>query len=163
VTLPLLFTGLEETGELWYPSVQIAATATVYSKKDFYIWFAQQTSWFQTLFSFHPVLFICLNTRSKIQKIHVFKAPDEIKTVPSWSDVLPNIQQADAMQRQTAENLKQIFPEKEYRDLSPNFHIHVSEATQFPEKEYINGFAIAVRAAAWATPHPVREPRRTRR
>jgi hypothetical protein len=25
-----------------------------------------------------------------------------------------------------AENLKQIFPEKEYRDLSPNFHIHVS-------------------------------------
>ncbi len=29
-------------------------------------------------------------------------------------------------QRQTAENLKQIFPEKEYRGLSPNFHIHVS-------------------------------------
>ncbi len=24
-----------------------------------------------------------------------------------------------------AENLKQIFPEKEYRGLSPNFHIHV--------------------------------------
>ena len=34
VTLPLLFTGLEETGELWYPSVQIAATATVYGKED---------------------------------------------------------------------------------------------------------------------------------
>ncbi len=31
-----------------------------------------------------------------------------------------------AMQRQNAENLKQIFPEKEYRGLSPNFHIHVS-------------------------------------
>ncbi len=30
------------------------------------------------------------------------------------------------LQRQTAENLKQIFPEKEYRGLSPNFHIHVS-------------------------------------
>ncbi len=30
------------------------------------------------------------------------------------------------MQRQIAENLKQIFPEKEYRGLSPNFHIHVS-------------------------------------
>jgi hypothetical protein len=30
------------------------------------------------------------------------------------------------LQRQNAENLKQIFPEKEYRDLSPNFHIHVS-------------------------------------
>jgi hypothetical protein len=33
---------------------------------------------------------------------------------------------ADALQRQNAENLKQIFPEKEYRGLSPNFHIHVS-------------------------------------
>jgi hypothetical protein len=31
-----------------------------------------------------------------------------------------------ALQRQNAENLKQIFPEKEYRVLSPNFHIHVS-------------------------------------
>ena len=28
--------------------------------------------------------------------------------------------------RQNAENLKQIFPEKEYRGLSPNFHIHMS-------------------------------------
>jgi hypothetical protein len=30
------------------------------------------------------------------------------------------------LQRRNAENLKQIFPEKEYRGLSPNFHIHVS-------------------------------------
>jgi hypothetical protein len=30
------------------------------------------------------------------------------------------------LQRQNAENLKQIFPEKEYRCLSPDFHIHVS-------------------------------------
>ncbi len=30
------------------------------------------------------------------------------------------------LQRQNAENLKQIFPEKAYRGLSPNFHIHVS-------------------------------------
>ncbi len=30
------------------------------------------------------------------------------------------------LQRQSAENLKQIFLEKEYRGLSPNFHIHVS-------------------------------------
>jgi hypothetical protein len=30
------------------------------------------------------------------------------------------------LQRQNDENLKQIFPEKEYRGLSPNFHIHVS-------------------------------------
>jgi hypothetical protein len=81
--------------------------------------------------------------------------------------------------------LKQIFPEKEYWGLSPNFHIHGSvselniptmglpvllyeicrlilgiyksliaqrqmnveigaEAAPFPEKEYINGFAVAV-------------------
>ncbi len=30
------------------------------------------------------------------------------------------------MQRQNTEISKQIFPEKEYRGLSPNFHIHVS-------------------------------------
>ncbi len=30
------------------------------------------------------------------------------------------------LQRQNAENLKQIFPEKEYRGLSPNFLIRVS-------------------------------------
>jgi hypothetical protein len=58
--------------------------------------------------------------------MHDFKAPDEIKLVPSWSDGLPYIQQADALQRQNAENFKQIFPEKEYRGLGPNFHIHVS-------------------------------------
>jgi hypothetical protein len=34
--------------------------------------------------------------------------------------------QRAALQRQNAENLKQIFSEKEYRGLSPNFHIHVS-------------------------------------
>jgi hypothetical protein len=31
-----------------------------------------------------------------------------------------------ALQRQNAEYLKQILPEKEHRGLSPNFHIHVS-------------------------------------
>ncbi len=30
------------------------------------------------------------------------------------------------LQRQNKEILKQIFPEKEYRGLSPNFHIHAS-------------------------------------
>ncbi len=30
------------------------------------------------------------------------------------------------LQRQNDENFKQIFPEKEYRGLSPNFHFHVS-------------------------------------
>jgi hypothetical protein len=31
-----------------------------------------------------------------------------------------------ALQRQNTENSKQIFPEKEYRGLSPNLHIHAS-------------------------------------
>jgi hypothetical protein len=30
------------------------------------------------------------------------------------------------LQRHSTENLKQIFPEKELRGLSPDFHIHVS-------------------------------------
>jgi hypothetical protein len=35
--------------------------------------------------------------------------------------------QMTTLQRQNAENLKQIFPEQEYRGLSPNFHhIHGS-------------------------------------
>jgi hypothetical protein len=37
-----------------------------------------------------------------------------------------NKDRINALQRQNTENLKQIFPEKEYRGLSPNFHIHVS-------------------------------------
>jgi hypothetical protein len=31
-----------------------------------------------------------------------------------------------SMQRRNTEISKQLFPEKEYRDLSPNFHIYVS-------------------------------------
>jgi hypothetical protein len=33
---------------------------------------------------------------------------------------------ANTLQRQNTEISKQIFPEKEYRGLSPNFHIHAS-------------------------------------
>ncbi len=33
---------------------------------------------------------------------------------------------AGALQRQNTKISKQIFPEKEYRGLSPNFHIHAS-------------------------------------
>ncbi len=45
------------------------------------------------------------------------------------------------LQRQNAENLKQIFPEKEYRGLSPNFHIHVSVS-----KLYIPTMGLTVHA-----------------
>ncbi len=37
-----------------------------------------------------------------------------------------NIYDSSALQRQNTEISKQIFPEKEYRGLSPNFHIHAS-------------------------------------
>jgi hypothetical protein len=43
-----------------------------------------------------------------------------------FRDTLCTPQSDGTLQRQNAENLKQIFPEKEYRCLSPNFHIHVS-------------------------------------
>ncbi len=48
-----------------------------------------------------------------------------------WATVPKKIQEVSAgskttLQRQNTEILKQIFPEKEYRGLSPNFHIHVS-------------------------------------
>ncbi len=49
-----------------------------------------------------------------------------------WPCVRPSAPSSEActrshtLQRLNAENLKQIFPEKEYRGLSPNFHIHVS-------------------------------------
>jgi hypothetical protein len=76
------------------------------------------------------------------------------------------------LQRQNTEILKQIFPEKEFWGLSPNFHIHASVsdlyipmiglpilleeicgpilglyksgAALFPEKEYIRGIFVAV-------------------
>ncbi len=40
------------------------------------------------------------------------------------------------LQRKNAKNSKQIFPEMEYRALSPNFHIHVSVSELYvPTKE----------------------------
>ncbi len=35
------------------------------------------------------------------------------------------------LQRQNTEISKQIFPEKEYRGLSPNFHIHASVSDKY--------------------------------
>jgi hypothetical protein len=43
------------------------------------------------------------------------------KLVLSWTCLFYT-----TLQRQNTEIAKQIFPEKEYRDLSPNFHIHAS-------------------------------------
>ncbi len=61
------------------------------------------------------------------------------------------------MQRHNTENSKQIFPEKELRGLSPNFHIYVSvsdlyigeaysAAIKYADRswEYINGIFVAV-------------------
>ncbi len=44
-----------------------------------------------------------------------------IKTDTGWVSI-----QTYALQRHNTENSKQIFPEMEFRDLSPKFHINVS-------------------------------------
>ncbi len=38
---------------------------------------------------------------------------------------------SNALQRYNTENLKQLFPKKELRSLSPNFHIHVCVSDQY--------------------------------
>ncbi len=52
------------------------------------------------------------------------------------------------LQRQNAENLKQRFPEKEYRGLSPNFHIHVSVSELYIH----DGSAFSARGNMWTDP-----------
>jgi hypothetical protein len=59
---------------------------------------------------------VCTWEQGKAKKPRAF-AVVEIGTAPCIVGTL---------QRQNAENLIQIFPEKEYGGLSPNFHIHVS-------------------------------------
>jgi hypothetical protein len=53
--------------------------------------------------------------------------PESGRKVPLRKDKTPlNKRWEGTLQRQKAEKFKQIFPEKEYRGLSPNFHIHFS-------------------------------------
>jgi hypothetical protein len=79
-----------------------------------------------------------LKTLIQTKKQHIIEVSTQRNTVLCF--LLIDWQERsfiNALQRQNAENLKQIFPEKEYRGLSPNFHIHVSENLKqiFPEKE----------------------------
>ncbi len=56
------------------------------------------------------------------------------------------------LQRQNAENFQQIFPEKEYRGLSPNFHIYVSVS------EFIyshDGSAFSAGGNMWTDPENI--------
>jgi hypothetical protein len=57
--------------------------------------------------------FIFQNTESSFRNLILFESKNFIAVV-------------NALQRQNTEISKQIFPEKEYRGLSPNFHIHAS-------------------------------------
>jgi hypothetical protein len=51
--------------------------------------------------------------------------PESGRKVPLRKDKTTlNKRWEGTLQGQKAEKLKQIFPEKEYRGLSPNFHIH---------------------------------------
>jgi hypothetical protein len=63
--------------------------------------------------------FFCVSDHPSVLLSGVLLLPKNV----SYTDAHPT---RYALQRQNAENLKQIFPEKEYRGLSPNFHIHVS-------------------------------------
>ncbi len=56
---------------------------------------------------------------------------DVVNTLVEWQGNLAQWlnqrnRKSDTLRRKNAENSKQIFPEKEYRGLSPNLHIHVS-------------------------------------
>ncbi len=53
------------------------------------------------------------------------------------------------MQRLNTENLKQIFPEKELRCLSPNFHIHVSVSDLYIS---MIGLLILLQENMWTDP-----------
>ena len=44
----------------------------------------------------------------------------------AWRDYVNTVNRETTLQRTNTENSKQIFPEKELRGHSPNFHIHVS-------------------------------------
>jgi hypothetical protein len=54
------------------------------------------------------------------------------------------------LQRQNDENLKQIFPGKEYRGLSPNFHIHVSVSELYIST--MGGSAFCAGGNMWTDP-----------
>jgi predicted DNA-binding protein with PD1-like motif len=56
-------------------------------------------------------------------------------SVPIYSQTSTNVKDLEiayALQRTNTEYWKQIFPEKELRGLSPNFHIHVSVSDLLP-------------------------------
>jgi hypothetical protein len=64
----------------------------------------------------------CLKAPEVMQKVRTMYMPlFEVPVIVPYENEI-----AGSLQRQNAENLKQIFPEKEYRGLSPNFLIHVS-------------------------------------
>ncbi len=63
----------------------------------------------------------------------IFQNAGDVKSVGLTVDARKNRQSQirsytktyNAVQRNNTENLKQVFPAKELRGLSPNFHIHV--------------------------------------
>jgi hypothetical protein len=88
--------------------------------------------------------------------------------IGSTKTTCPKLRFDYTQQRLNTEILKQIFPEKEYRGLSPDFHIHASVSylyiPLFPEKEYIKGIFVAVYLSSlpcFSLCHWVRPPCRT--
>jgi len=84
---------------------------------------AQQnhTTW-QTIFH------LCI-PKKELAKLHFYGNINKIFPKKSYnvlSGVIYSVDKYSTLQRYNTENWKQIFPEKELRSLSPNFHIHVS-------------------------------------
>jgi hypothetical protein len=61
-----------------------------------------------------------IRKRQEIRPVH------HVKITLFWVTLTIQPARQAALQRQNAENVKQIFTEKEYRGLSHNFRIHVS-------------------------------------
>ncbi len=78
-----------------------------------------QENWVYHWF-YHIMYYLGMGSRQ------VFLAPDNNNMYSQILLMTTNAFHSTTLQRQNTEILKQIFPEKEYWGLSPNFHIHAS-------------------------------------
>jgi hypothetical protein len=74
-----------------------------------------------TYIIWHAIFNTALSTKEAPKILFIFLYKVQCTNCSSYFE-----EKVYTLQRKKADNLKQIFPEKEYRGLSPNFHIHVS-------------------------------------
>jgi hypothetical protein len=66
----------------------------------------------------------CGGIEDDCERVHGIRQTRRIRQ--SWHPLQKELIHSYPLERHKTENSKQIFPEKELRGLSPNFHIHVS-------------------------------------